>query len=56
MAPQNDKRKGKKSNPYKKKGGKQEYNPKRYCHKCGKLVLGFVISKPNFCGSCGENF
>jgi len=56
MAPEKGKRKGKKSHPYKKDEGKTEYNPNRYCNNCGKLVLGFVSTKQNFCGNCGENF
>ena len=56
MAPEKKNRKRGKAPPYKKEGGPREFNPKRYCHKCGKLVLGFVTSKVNYCGSCGENF
>jgi len=56
MAPENNKKKGKKNHPYKKDGAKNEYNPNRYCNKCGKLVLGFVSKKQKFCGSCGHNF
>jgi len=56
MAPEQKNRKRGKAPPYKKEGGPREFNPKRFCHKCGKLVLGFVTSKVNYCGSCGENF
>ena len=56
MAPEKKNRKGMKPHPYKKEEGAKEYNPNRYCNKCGQLVLGFVKAKVNYCGTCGANF